>query len=223
MIPVLEHALYSVSKPMKPRILIPCLMTLSATAVPAVVTAESLWQQRTPERAYLFYDSKARNIGDSVTVLIAQTTGVTNKEARTMGKTTSAKGTLDLAASSDGGFGEQGAKAAASLNSASDRKFDGASTYSAEQNFTDAMTCTVMDVLPNGNMVIAGERRVRVAGEERTLHVSGIVRGLDLGPDNSINSRLISQFRMEYQSGGPSQKFTRQGWMGRAVNAVWPW
>jgi len=140
-----------------------------------------------------------------------------------MGKSTSTKGALDLAASSGGGFAEQEAKAALSLNSTSDRKFDGSSAYSTAQNFTDAMTCTVMDVLPNGNMVIAGERRVRVAGEERTILVSGIVRGLDLGPDNTINSRYISQFRMEYQAGGTSQKFTRQGWMGKAVNAVWPW
>ncbi len=187
------------------------------------VMAESLWQQRTPERAYLFYDSKARNIGDSVTVMVSQSTDVANKEARQMKKSTAAKGGLDLAASSSGGFGEQGAEAALSLDSTSDRKFDGSQAYSTAQNFSDAMTCTVMDVLPNGNMVIAGERRVRVAGEERTIHVSGIIRGLDLGPDNTINSRYISQFRMEYQAGGTSQKFTRQGWLGRGVNAVWPW
>ncbi len=197
-----------------------CLMVLVGHSS---VSAESLWQNRTPERAYLFYDSKARNVGDSVTVMISQTTDVANSEARGMKKATGAKGALDISGSSSGGFGTQGAEAAAALNSTSERKFDGAATYATAQNFTDAMTCTVMDVLPNGNMVISGERRVRVAGEEKTLVVSGIIRGLDLGPDNRISSQYISQFHMEYQSAGPSQKFTRQGWLGRAVNAVWPW
>ncbi|SFI36459.1 flagellar basal body L-ring protein FlgH [Planctomicrobium piriforme] len=205
----------------KPCIAWGCLSILVASQ--STVDAESLWLQRTPERGFLFYDSKARNIGDSVTVIISQTTDVDNSEDRSMEKSTSAKGTFDVTGSSDGGFGSQSAKAALDLNSTSDRKFDGSSAYSTAQAFTDRMTCTVMDVLPNGNMVVTGERRVRVAGEERTLVATGIIRGLDIGPDNTISSQYISQFHLDYQASGVSQKFTRQGWLGRAVNVVWPW
>ncbi|WP_437187499.1 flagellar basal body L-ring protein FlgH [Planctomicrobium sp. SH668] len=186
------------------------------------VQAENLWQQRTPERGFLFYDSKARNIGDNVTVLITQTTNVSNKEDRKLGKSTAAATGFKFKGTSDGGFGDQGAEAALDLNNSSSRKFNGEAQYSSAQAFTDRMTMTVMDVLPNGNMVISGERRVRVAGEEKTLVVTGIIRGLDIGPDNMISSQYVSEFRMDYQAGGTSQRFTKQGWMGRAANVVWP-
>jgi flagellar L-ring protein precursor FlgH len=189
---------------------------------PAPLWAENIWQRRTPDRGFLFYDTKARNIGDNLTVVISQTTDVNNKENRNMEKATSSKATLNWAGSTDGGLGAQEAKAAAELDTSSDRKFDGQAAYTTAQAFTDRMTVTVMDVLPNGNMIVSGERRVRVAGEERTLVMSGVIRGLDIGPDNTINSQYVSQFRLDYQPGGPAQKFTRQGWLGRATNVVWP-
>lgn len=197
-----------------------CLAVLLGS--PPLATAENLWERRTPERGFLFYDTKARNIGDVVTVMISQTTGVDNKENRAMQKSTSSKGALDLTTKTDGGFGAQGAEGSLDLSSSSSRKFDGQSNYSTAQAFTDRMTATVMDVLPNGNMVIVGERRVRVAGEERTLVLTGVIRGLDIGPDNTIGSQYVSDFRLDYQTGGSSNKFTRQGWLGRAVNVVWP-
>lgn len=186
------------------------------------VGAEDLWQRRTPERGFLFYDSKARNVGDNVTVIISQTTNVDNKEDRSLSKATSSAGAFDVKGSSNGGFGEQGAEAALSLNSTSSRKFDGEAAYKAAQAFTDRLTVTVMDVLPNGNMVVSGERRVRVAGEEKVLILTGIIRGLDINADNTINSQYIAQAQWSYQGGGTSQKYTRQGWLGRAVNVVWP-
>lgn len=185
--------------------------------------AENLWQRRTPERGFLFYDSKARNVGDTVTVVISQTTSVDNKEDRKLNKSTSASGVFDVEGSSEGGFASQAAKAALSLSSASSRKFDGGAGYSAAQAFTDRMACTVMDVLPNGNMVISGERRVRVAGEEKVLILTGVIRGLDINADNTVNSQHIAQAQWSYQGGAASQKFTRQGWLGRAVNVVWPY
>lgn len=186
-------------------------------------SAENIWQQRTPERGFLFYDSKARNVGDNVTVIITQATSVDNKEDRSMSKATSSAGTFDVKGSSDGGFGEQGAEASLALNSTSSRKFDGEAAYKAAQAFTDRLTVTVMDVLPNGNMVVSGERRVRVAGEEKVLVLTGIIRGLDISADNTINSQYIAQAQWSYQGGGTSQKYTRQGWLGRAMNVVWPY
>ncbi|WP_437227760.1 flagellar basal body L-ring protein FlgH [Planctomicrobium sp. SH661] len=198
-----------------------CLAVLLGSQ--SVTFGENIWQRRTPERGFLFYDSKARNIGDNVTVIITQSTSVDNKEDRSMSKSTSAAGTFDLKGASDGGFGTQGAEASMSLNSTSARKFDGEAAYSANQAFTDRLTATVMDVLPNGNMVISGERRIRVAGEEKVLALTGVIRGLDINADNTINSQYIAQAQWTYQGGGTSQKFTRQGWLGRAVNVVWPY
>lgn len=185
-------------------------------------SAESIWDRRHPEHAYLFYDWKARRVGDLVTVVISEATDVGTREDRGMQKSTAANGGFNVESEADGGFGAQGARAMFDLGSSSERKFDGGSSYRAEQAFTDRVTATVMDVLPNGNMVIAGTRRVRVAGEERILTLSGVIRPIDFGPDNTIPSRFVSELKLDYESGGTSQRFTRQGWLGRAVNAVWP-
>lgn len=184
--------------------------------------AENLWEKRHPDHAYLFFDSKARNVGDLITVVISQSTDVGSREDRGMKKATSIKGLFNLDTETDGGFGAQGASAKFDLGSTSGRQFDGGSSFRSEQALTDRMTATVMDVLPNGNMVIAGKRRVRIAGEERTLVLTGVVRAIDLGPDNTIPSRFISDLDMFYESGGTSQTFTRQGWLGRATNKLWP-
>jgi len=197
-----------------------CLAILWGT--PWMAQAEDIWQRRTPERGFLFYDSNARNVGDNVTVIITQATNVNNSEDRSMSKSTSTAGTFDVKGSSNGGFGEQGAEGSLALNSTSARKFDGEAAYKAAQVFTDRLTVTVMDVLPNGNMVVSGERRIRVAGEEKVLILSGIIRGLDINSDNTINSQYVAQAQWSYQGGGTSQKYTRQGWLGRAVNVVWP-
>jgi flagellar L-ring protein precursor FlgH len=80
----------------------------------------------------------------------------------------------------------------------------------------------VVDILPNGNLVIEGKRRVWVAGDEAVLVLSGVVRGLDIGPDNTLLSRYISELSISYESRGPERHFTRQGWLGRGMNYVWP-
>jgi flagellar L-ring protein FlgH len=194
------------------------LMTFLISA--SCVHAESLWKKRTPEHAFLFVDSKARRVGDLLTVIVSQDTDVNSQEGRGMGKSSEAKTAFSL--DSEAGGGEQAANAALDFRNNASRKFNGNSSFTSNQAFTDRMTVAVLDVLPNGNMVISGQRRVRVAGDERTLVITGMVRAIDIGPDNTIVSRHISELRLLYESAGPEQRFTRQGWLGRATNKVWP-
>lgn len=201
----------------------PFLITLLLTAVSAVsLQAESLWKKRNPDHAFLFVDSKARRVGDLLTVVVTEDTDVNSQEGRGMGKSTSAGNQFNFDSEAGGGFGAQAANAALSISNESNRNFDGEASFRSTQAFTDRMTVTVMDVLPNGNLVISGQRRVRVAGDERTLILSGVVRAVDIGPDNLVNSRYIAEQRLLYESAGPGQRFTRQGWLGRMTNVVWP-
>ncbi|MEZ6126767.1 MAG: flagellar basal body L-ring protein FlgH [Planctomycetaceae bacterium] len=186
------------------------------------VQAESLWKKRSDDHAFLFNDSKARRVGDLLTVVVSEDTDVGSSEDRGMSKSDETKGAFDFNSETGGGFGNQAANVALDGTKTSSRKFDGESSFRTTQAFTDRMTVTVVDVLPNGNLVVSGQRRVRVAGDERTLVMSGVVRGIDVGPDNIVNSRHISELRLLYESAGPGQRFTRQGWFGRAMNKVWP-
>lgn len=196
-------------------------LTLFATCV-CSLHAESLWKKRTHDQAFLFADSKARRVGDLLTVTVSQDTDVNSQENRGMGKSSDASEAFSVDSEAGGGFGTQASNAALDFNNSSSRNFNGNSTFRSNQAFTDRMTVSVMDVLPNGNMVISGQRRVRVAGDERTLVLTGLIRAIDIGPDNTISSRHIGELRLLYEPAGPEQRFTRQGWLGRATNKIWP-
>lgn len=184
--------------------------------------ADSLWQKRNPQRAYLCQDSRARRVGDLITVIISESTRASTKEGTGLNKAANASGTFDFESSSDGGFGEQGAKAELDISNGTKRGFTGNATYSDSRQFNDQITVAVVDVLPNGNLVLSGKRQLMIAGEERTLSVSGTVRPIDIGPDNRVSSRYIFDPNIYYDGEGASRKFTRQGWVSRAVNKVWP-
>ncbi len=188
----------------------------------AVLQAESIWARRSDENSLLFFDTRARRVGDLVTVLVSQSTDVDSREDRAMKKSTQAGTKFDFDAETGGGLGTKAANAAFDLNSTSNREFDGGSNYRSEQGFTDRITATVTQVLPNGNLVISGQRNVQVAGEMRALTLSGVIRSIDLSPQNTVNSRFISDFHLTYEGAGPTQSFTRQGWLGRSVNKLWP-
>ncbi len=180
--------------------------------------AQSLWQRRDPRFSNLVTNSTARRVGDLLTILISENTQVQNRDQRALQR------------SSDGGFNysaaaaEAGSSTSGSLNMTGDsaRSFDGNSQYSVEQEFTDRITVQVMEVLPNGNLLVGGKRRRIVADEQRMLEVSGIVRPIDVRPDNSIRSQFIGNFQIKYSGCGPESHFTHQGWVARLLNRVWP-
>ncbi|MCA8992343.1 MAG: flagellar basal body L-ring protein FlgH [Planctomycetaceae bacterium] len=184
--------------------------------------AESIWQRHTQEHGFLFYDAKARDVGDLLTVVISQDTTLGHREDRGMSKSSGIGGVFALAGKAGGGFGTQGADTSLDLSNESDRNFKGAESFSSEQALTDRVTVSVVAVMPNGNLVLSGTRTIQVAGEVRTMNVSGSVRAIDVGPDNTVVSRSVADLQITYDAVGPGKKFTRQGWFERCMNRVWP-
>lgn len=198
------------------------IFVTGVTATTNDAMGDSLWKKRDPQRAYLFYDSRARNVGDLLTLIISESSEVENSENRSMDKNSSNGASADYAAGSSGGLATQAANASLDFASSAKRAFSGKANYRDSREYTDHITVTVVDVLPNGNLVISGRRCLSIAGEQRTLVVSGVVRPIDLGPDNKISSRYVADLKTVYEGEGTSKKFTRQGWFSRAANKVWP-
>ena len=201
----------------RPRMVIFFALFLSVVFI-ASSRAQSVWQRRDPRFSHLVTNSTARRVGDLLTILISENTAVQNRDQRALQR------------SSDGGFNFSavatgvGNSTSGSLNMSGDsaRSFDGNSQYSVEQEFTDRITVQVLEVLPNGNLLVGGKRRRIVADEQRLLEVSGIVRPIDVRPDNSIRSQFIGNFQIKYSGCGPESHFTHQGWVARLLNRVWP-
>ena len=200
-------------------------IALTLTAICSItgsLRGDSLWQKRNPQRAYLCQDSRARNVGDLVTIVVTESSEVDNSEDKSMSKSSGNSISTDFEASSGGGLATQASNAALDLSNSAGRQFSGKASYRDSRGFTDQITVSVVDVLPNGNMLLAGRRTLTIAGEQRDLVISGMVRAIDLGPDNKVNSRYVADLRTVYEGDGPSRHFVRQGWFSKAANKVWP-
>lgn len=199
---------------------------IGSILIPTVFTSElradSLWKKRDAQSTYLTRDSRAREVGDLITIEISESSEVDNSEDKSLNKGGTSSVNGDFNSSSGGGLKSQSSNASLDMSTASRRSFQGTATYKDSREFTDTMTVTVVDVLPNGNMVVAGRRSLMIAGEERTLAISGVVRPIDLGPDNRINSRYVADLRTVFEGDGPSRRYVRQGWVSKAMNKVWP-
>jgi len=77
-------------------------------------------------------------------------------------------------------------------------------------------------VLPNGNLIIEGERAVLVNEEEHHLYVSGVVRPIDIDQDNAVMSSMIAEAEIEFVGRGVITDNQRQGWVTRYFGWAWP-
>ena len=180
---------------------------------------QTLWEKRDPKKAMLFQSIKARDIGDSLTIVISENTDVQNSDRRGLNKSGSASAAGALSFNTSGGTAGSGD---VDFSGNSDRKFAGDSSFQSAREFSDQFTVTVVDVLPNGNLLISGQRSVQVEGDKKLLSVSGIVRIWDIQDNNSIQSQHVSNLSIQFTGGGTEQHFTKQGWFSRQVNKLWP-
>jgi len=79
-----------------------------------------------------------------------------------------------------------------------------------------------MDVLPSGNLRIAGTRMITINSERQFIVLAGIIRPRDISSGNKIESTRISDARIVYSGVGVIDEQQRQGWLSRILNSVWP-
>jgi flagellar L-ring protein precursor FlgH len=196
-------------------------LALGTGATPA--WADSLWERRDPNAAYLFVDYRARKVGDLLTIVVHESTEFEGLEKSEMNKETKKSAFYKLAATGSHNGGSHSFAADFDGIGASQRKFDGKNNSTIDRKFLDRMTVTVVDVLPNGNLVVEGYRQRVLNREVRVLRVSGVVRPADIGGFNTVQSQYIADFVVNYAGRGPESSYTNHGWMGRALNVLWPY
>ena len=187
--------------------------------------ADSIWERRDHMKGFLFIDNRARRVGDTLTVVVNESTDANNTEQRQLKKDTSISGKFDFS----GSTGNAGAATAKAVNAtvtgdnSTDRSFQGSAQYQSNRQLLDGMQVVVLDMLPNGNLLVEGYRRRTVSNDVRWLRVTGIVRPNDIDIPNNINSQLIANLNLVYEEGGAEARFTNQGFMGRIGNRLWPY
>ena len=163
----------------------------------------------------------AARVGDLVTVVISETQDLKNEESSDITKKTALDYQIKNFDVAPHAF-----TTLPRLTTASDDEFNGAANYSKKGKFTARLTAVVVDVLPNGNLVVGGRREIRIDKETKMLEFCGIVRGFDIKGDNTVASELVANARVSYVGQGPLTNGTNRrgvgGWIHDALDWLWP-
>ena len=168
-------------------------------------------------------DLRARNIGDILTVVIQEQHSVRNQDKVERRNDTSLAARLETYSLSDDTF-KTGNLPRIDIRKESD--FLGESKQNSGSEVRASIAVVVVDVQPNGNLVVAGTRTVTVNDETRTLRISGLVRALDVTPNNTVGSAQVADARIAILGeGGGTRQITR-GPVGQLFDtlvwACWP-
>jgi len=165
----------------------------------------------------LFQDSKAREVGDLLTIVLVE-----NTQARTNANTAVTKDAgVGLAAPSIFGQGvTYKGKSILQAEIEGKRKFGGAGNSAQSNQLDGDITVTVVEALGNGNLRVAGEKRVRLNQGDELVQVQGIVRIADIGPDNRITSDRVGEAQIVYGGRGTLARSNAMGWLGRFFNSA---
>jgi len=165
----------------------------------------------------LFEDRRARAVGDVLTININETTAASKKS----GSTAARNGSDNMSVTSLAGLPGKsflGANLAASSASTFEGKGDSASNNA----FTGIITVTVIEVLPNGNLLVSGEKQIGINQGSEFVRFSGVVNPAMISPANAVSSTQVADVRLEYRGNGYIDEAQTMGWMQRFFLSFMP-
>lgn len=181
-----------------------------AAALAAPAGASSLWSE---ESVHFFSNHKAMHVGDIVTVIIVEQSSASNKSELKLNKETSNKldaggtGALDFIPLMSG-----------TIDYEKEHQGKGETTLNGRMNAR--VTAEVLEIRPNGNLVIEGARTVLINDDEDRIAVRGVLRPEDIAADNTVLSTYLSEAQISYTGDGPNDNATRQGIISRILDLI---
>lgn len=192
-----------------------------ASALPAGAAPD--WSLATA----LYSDVKAREVGDIVTVLIEESSTMSRAAQQESGKSTTGGGNASFQHPTiqRGDEVTSGPWTKVTLPEFSwqlRHDFTGGGQLSSQEDFSSTMSARVLDVLPNGNLLLEGKRTVQLQEETVEVILSGVVRPRDIGSDNTVSSSRLADASIRYLTDGPITRDQQRGLLTRLLNWLNP-
>jgi flagellar L-ring protein FlgH len=165
----------------------------------------------------LFADLKARRVGDVLTIILNESTNA-SKSAVT--KTTKNSSVVDTGPSI---FGKSiTAKGVPILDTtlSGAHSFDGEGSSTQGNSLVGSLTVTVVQVQANGNLVVQGDKSLKLNQGDEFIHISGVVRPADVATNNTVTSDKIADAHISYSGKGVIDNSNRMGWLVRFFNSA---
>jgi flagellar L-ring protein precursor FlgH len=158
----------------------------------------------------LFEDRRARFVGDTLTINIAEKVQASKKSEN---KTTRSQA-VDVTVPTIVGMPFKGAQGTA-LSASDTNNFTGTGQNTSSNDFTGTITVTVIEVYPNGNLLVSGEKQIGLKEGEEFVRFSGVVNPNTITSANTVTSTQIADARIEYKANGFIDSAQVMGWLGR--------
>lgn len=166
----------------------------------------------------LYTDKKGKRVGDVITVLVTENAQAT-KNAGTnttqdngfKGSFADPKGLLSMVPGWD---------AVMSLEGGTNNTFKGEGATQRKGQLQAILSVKIEEVLDNGNLMIKGEKSVKVNDETETITLTGLIRPEDISSANTIASNKIADAKIEYSGDGVANSAQQPGWITRFINWI---
>lgn len=165
----------------------------------------------------LFEDYRARLVGDTLTINIVEKVSAKQNSTSSIDKT----GSLEASVTALPGI-RAGAFNRASASGSSTNTFEGKGATENTNDFSGTITAVVTGVLPNGHLMIAGEKQIGVNSNVDVLRFSGQVDPISIQPGNVVPSARIANVRVEHRGRGAQAEANSIGWLSRFFLTLWP-
>src|SRR5271157_5819600 len=174
--------------------------------------ADSLWKDDASPTS-MFADKKAHRVGDIVTVIIQENNGASRNNNTTTSRQSAVDASISSFLYSPGASGllTKGGKLPA-MSLSGKNSFNGGGQINNSEIITAQLAVKVIDVLPNGNLVVEGRRQTAFSGEKQEAILRGTLRGDDISATNTVFSFNIADASIQFISHGSVTDNQKRGW-----------
>ncbi len=166
----------------------------------------------------LYSDVKARRVGDIITVTLRENTNAT----KSAGNSTSKEATTNLNPIVGlGGNALRIGSQSVQLSMDSSNEFTGDAQASQSNSLQGNISVTVVEVLPNQNLIIRGEKWLTLNNGDEYIRLTGVIRPADIAPSNEIESNKIANARIQYSGKGSFARAQEKGWLTKFFSSQW--
>ena len=189
----------------------------SANAVPRPATG-SLFQ--TVGYRPGFEDRRARLVGDLVTILIVENVTASQKSTSTANRTSSIAAGVTAFPGFD--FPATAGENRTNIGAQTASDFAGKGGTESANTFSGSIAATVAEVLPNGHLVVVGEKQIGVNQNVDVLRFTGTIDPRSILPGSIVNSNQVANVRVESKGRGAQNEAQTVGWLTRFFFSFWP-
>ena len=184
-------------------------------ARPAPAPANGSIFQAQDGYAALYEGTRARRVGDPLTIVLVENMSASKSSSSKLdsgggfGLTPPSTGPLNLFKPTD-------------VGASGTRNFNGKGSADQSNSLSGEVSVTVVEVYPNGTMLVQGQKRVTLNRGDEFVQIKGVVRVSDISADNRVLSTRVADARIAYTGKGDVARAGRQGWLGRFFSVISP-